>query len=257
MSAITPPYRVEQIGNARLYLGDCLDVIPILRDVACVLTDPPFGIEYRSAARHRLASWSGSAICGDADTSARDALLAAIPAEIPKLVFGSRKAPLPIGCKMILTWDKGSALGMGDLSIPWKPSTEEIYVLGKGFTGRRDEGSVIYHPPVQAAAKKGRVHPNEKPVGLLAKLLRKMPEGLVCDPFMGSASCGEAAIKMGRAFVGVEIDPEYFRIACERMHALTLQGDLLGGVTSRGYIPQVAAIAHKAEAMMREVHHDA
>lgn len=74
------------------------------------------------------------------------------------------------------------------------------------------------------------MNPNEKPVGLLAKLLRKMPDGLVCDPFMGSASCGEAAVKMGRAFVGVEVDPEYFRIACERMHALTLQGNLWSAV---------------------------
>lgn len=227
MSAITPAFRIEKIGNATLICGDCRDALPTLQGIACILTDPPFGIDYRSG--HRTdALWSEETIRGDEDTAARDAALALLPPDVPKLVFGSRKAPLPPGCKMVLTWDKGPALGMGDLTIPWKPSTEEIYVLGKGFTGKRDEGATIYHPPVQSMAKHGRRHPNEKPVGLLAKLLRKMPHGLVCDPFMGSASCGEAAVKMGRPFVGIEVDPEYFRIACERMHDLTLQGALWG-----------------------------
>jgi hypothetical protein len=225
VTALTPAIRVEQIGNATLYCGDCRTIIPTLQGVACVLTDPPFGIDYRSGYRTDML-WSEESIRGDEDTAARDGALALFPAEVPKLVFGSRKAPLPVGCKMVLTWDKGPALGMGDLSLPWKPSTEEIYVLGAGFAGKRDEGAAIYHPPVQSMAKNGRRHPNEKPVGLLAKLLRKMPDGLVCDPFMGSASCGEAAGKMGRGFVGCEIDPEYFRIACERLHELGRQGDL-------------------------------
>lgn len=225
MTASTPSYRMEKIGDATLILGDCRVVIPTLQDIACVLTDPPFGIGYTSGWRTD-ALWSEGEIRGDEDVAVRDAALALLPPDLPKLVFGSRKAPLPPGHKMTLTWDKGPALGMGDLSLPWKPSTEEIYVLGKGFVGKRDEGAAIYHPPVQSMAKNGRRHPNEKPVGLLAKLLRKMPPGTVCDPFMGSASCGEAAVKMGRPFVGVEVDPEYFRIACERMRQIARQPDL-------------------------------
>lgn len=217
--------KIEVIGNATLILGDCRHTIPSLRDISCVLTDPPFGIGYKSGYRTDDL-WSENEIRGDEDVTVRDTVLAMLPSAIPKLVFGSRKAPLPPGHKMTLIWDKGPALGMGDLSLPWKPSAEEIYVLGKGFVGKRDEGSVIYHPPVQSMAKNGRRHPNEKPVGLLAKLLRKMPNGLVFDPFMGSASCGEAAVKMGRSFIGIEVDPEYFRIACERLHALSQQGDL-------------------------------
>lgn len=217
--------RVEKIGCATLILGDCRDVIPTLRDIACVLTDPPFGIDYQSG--HRTDElWSEDAIRGDEDVVTRDIALTMFPDDVPKLVFGSRKASLPPGFKMCLTWDKGPALGMGDLSIPWKPSTEEIYVLGKGFVGKRDEGAAIYHPPVQSMAKNGRRHPNEKPVGLLAKLLRKLPAGTVCDPFMGSGSCGEAAMKMGREFVGIESDPKYFRIACDRLEAIMRQGDL-------------------------------
>lgn len=214
--------RVEQIGDATLYCGDCLEVLPTLRGICSVITDPPFGIQYRSG--HRTGElWSEDRIRGDENVVVRDGALALLPPNVPMLVFGSRKSPLPPGCKMVLTWDKGPALGMGDLSIPWKPSTEEIYVLGNGFVGRRDEGAAIYHPPVQSMAKNGRLHPNEKPVGLIGKLLRKMPPGLVCDPFMGSASTGEASIKTGRPFVGMESDPTYFRIACERLDRLQQQ----------------------------------
>jgi DNA modification methylase len=103
-----------------------------------------------------------------------------------------------------------------------------LYVIGKGFVGGRNWGSVIYHHPTQAMAKNGRRHPNEKPVGLLERLLRWMPPGLVCDPFMGSGSTGEAAIKAGRPFIGIEIEPTYFDIACERLRTFARQSDMIG-----------------------------
>ena len=97
MSAITPAFRVEKIGDATLILGDCRAVIPTLQDIACVLTDPPFGISYQSG--HRTdALWSEDAIRGDEDISVRDAALALLPKDVPILAFGSRKAPLPPGC---------------------------------------------------------------------------------------------------------------------------------------------------------------
>jgi DNA modification methylase len=114
---------------------------------------------------------------------------------------------------------------MGDLSIPWKPDHEEIYVLGSGYIGRRDSGSVIYCPPVQSMAKNGRVHPTEKPVDLMGQLIRKVP-GVVCDPFMGSGSTGVACVKAGRHFIGIEIDEGYFDIACDRIRNAYKQGDM-------------------------------
>lgn len=207
--------RVEHIGDATLYLGDCREVLPSIR-AAGALFDPPFGISYKSGyATDQL--WSGGrAITNDHDTGARDDALRLL-GFVPALVFGSRRAPLPFGCKMVLTWDKGPALGMGDLSLPWKPTTEEIYVVGRGFVGSRDKGAVVYHPPVQSMAKNGRQHPNEKPVGLLRVLLQSLPSGLICDPFMGSGSTGVACVLEGRPFVGVEIEPAYFDIACRRI----------------------------------------
>lgn len=217
--------RVETIGLATMILGDCREALDAFVDCAAILTDPPFGIAYRSGyATGDL--WSEDGIRGDSTTSVRDEVLPALPA-VPMLVFGSDKAPRPAGTRMRLVWDKGPALGMGALDLPWKPSTEEIYVLGKGFVGSRDEGAVIYHPPVQSMACNGRLHPNEKPVGLLAKLMRKLPPGAIGDPFMGSGSTGEAAVLAGRRFVGCESDPRYFEIACRRLAEVQRQGDLL------------------------------
>lgn len=215
------------LGDCRLILGDAKKLVSTssLAGYAAVLSDPPYGIGYTSGhATDEL--WSEDAIRNDEDTHTRDYVLEHLDQSVPMLVFGSRKRTPPPGTKMVLTWDKGAALGMGDLSLPWKPSSEEIYVLGSGFVGKRDESNVIYHPPVQSMAKNGRLHPNEKPVGLLAKLMRKLPDGCILDPFMGSASCGEACMKAGRAFIGVEDDPAYFEIAVKRLQAIHRQMDL-------------------------------
>lgn len=204
------------IGRATLYLGDCRAVIGSLQNIACVLTDPPFGIGYKSGHATDALWVGGDTIAHDECTTARDEAIQML-GEVPMLVFGSRRAPLPPKHKMTLIWDKGPALGMGDLSIPWKPSYEEIYAINRGFVGTRDKGAVIYHPPVQSMAKNGREHPNQKPVGLLKLLMRSLPEGTVCDPFMGSGSTGVAALQSGRSFVGCEINPEYFAIARRRI----------------------------------------
>jgi len=128
---------------------------------------------------------------------------------------------------MVLVWDTLGALGMGDLRLPWKPAHQEIYVLGDpdGFTG--DRGSdVIHHPPVQSMAKNGRVHPFEKPVGLLTHLLGYMAGVLVLDPFMGSGTTGVACVKTGRKFIGIEINQDYCDIAVRRITEALAQGQL-------------------------------
>lgn len=215
------------IGNATLFLADArrMTLSCGYPEIGVVLTDPPFGIGYRSGHATDELWQAGREITNDHDTTCRDAVLQELSG-FPALVFGSRRVPQPVGTRTTLIWDKGPALGMGALDLPWKPSYEEIYVIGKGFHGNRD-GAVIYHPPVQSMAKNGREHPNEKPVGLLAKLLDKCPPGLVCDPFMGSGSTGVACVAAGREFVGVEIEPRYFDIACRRIEDAQRQGRLI------------------------------
>lgn len=218
--------RVEVIGNATLYLGDCREIIPNLQKPDVVVTDPPFGIDYKSGYATDELWQGGRSIAGDGDTMFRDNALALL-AGCPALVFGVGRVLAPAGTRATLIWDKGPALGMGALDIPWKPSFEEIYVIGTGFHGKRD-GGVIYCPPVQSMAKNGREHPNEKPVRLLSMLLNKSPEGVVMDPFMGSGSTGVACVHLGRPFVGIELVPEYFDIACRRIEDAQRQGRLIG-----------------------------
>lgn len=193
--------------------GDCLSILPI-PGVTCI-TDPPFGIAYSSG--YGSDEWDDGSIEGDADTSVRDAALKLL-GDAPTLSFGSWKRPRPPGTRMVLVWDTLGALGMGDLRLPWKPSHQEIYVLGnpEGFYGSRGS-DVIQHPPVQSMARNGRVHPFEKPVGLMLKLIGWTVGDLILDPFCGSGSTGVAAIKMGRQFIGIEIDPDHAEVARRRI----------------------------------------
>lgn len=217
--------RKETIAEGvTVYLGDCREIVPQLAyDV--VLTDPPYGMDYQSGWATDALWAAGRTIRNDETTAARDGLLTMI-GDKPALVFGTRKIPEPANTRLILTWDQGPALGMGALDLPWKPSSQEIYVIGKGFNGPRDESNVLYFPPVQSMAKNGRLHPNEKPVGLLQRLLRKCPSGIVLDPFMGSGSTGEAAFRAQRRFIGVEIEQAYFDIACRRLDQIARQSDM-------------------------------
>ena len=114
---------------------------------------------------------------------------------------------------------------MGDLSIPWKPNFEDVYVIGSGFAGARDSGVLSgYHVPANEAA--GRWHPHEKPHSLMCSLIAKCPRGIVADPFAGSGTTLRAAKDEGRRAVGVEVDERYCEIAANRL----TQDTLFGGV---------------------------
>lgn len=212
------------IGSCRLILGDCIQELYDLTYVGSVVSDPPYGIGYSSGHATDALWGKRRKISNDDTVTARDDVITWASGR-PCLMFGTWRARRPAGTKMVLIWDKGGALGMGDLSLPWKPDHEEIYVLGSGFVGTRDCGSVIYCPPVQSMAKNGRVHPTEKPVGLMGQLIRKVPD-IILDPFMGSGSTGVACVKAGRQFVGVESDEGYFDIACERIRKAYAQPDM-------------------------------
>lgn len=198
-----------QDDYATIYHGDCREVLAWLAaDV--LVTDPPYGINYRSGHFGTLPR----SIAGDDDTSARDAALAAW-GPLPALVFGTWRRQRPEATRQVLIWDSGGALGMGALDLPWKPAHQEIYVLGSGFHGKRSS-DVLRVPPVQAMAQNGRVHPHEKPVVLMSILIGKCP-GVVADPFMGSGSTLVAAKARGRKVVGVELDERYCEIAAKRL----------------------------------------
>lgn len=210
---VTPYY---DGGDVVLHHGDCRELADVWTSADVLLCDPPYGIDYRSGWHSDSLPRS---IGGDRDTAVRDAVLN-LWGNRPALVFGTWRIPRPAGTQARLVWDTLGALGMGDLSIPWKPSDQEVYVLGHGDAGRfagPRTSNVLRFPPVQSMARNGRLHPHEKPVELLSALIAKCPSGALADPCAGSGSLGVAARLHGRRAVLVEADERYCEIAARRL----------------------------------------
>ena len=179
-----------------------------------LLVDTPYGIDYNSGSRREDLA---SSILGDKDTAVRDAVLAAWGPDRAALVFGSWRVERPAGTKMLLVWDKKGALGMGDLSIPWKPGHEEIYVLGSGVWRGSRTTDVLRVAPVQSTSRNGRLHPHQKPLALMEELVRKLPAGVVADPTAGVGSTLLAASRIGQRSIGVELDEAYCETIAKRL----------------------------------------
>ena len=207
------PYYDE--AGITIFHGDCREVTTWL-EADVLVTDPPYGMAFRSRWRGAFGTCE---VAHDDDTTARDDALA-LWGDKPALVFGRWSVARPKQTRMVLTWDKGEHVGMGDLSLPWKPNTEEVYVLGTGFRGPRGS-SVLRHfaiaGSVGQAGKGTRHHPTEKPRGLMAVLLAKCPPGIVADPFMGSGTTLRTALDLGRRAIGIEIEERYCEIAASRL----------------------------------------
>lgn len=191
-----------------IYHGDFRELWPIEADV--ILTDPPYGMAYDSRRAKR------ELIAGDCNTELRDWLLEQWE-DRPALVFGTWRSARPI-CRTLLVWDKMLGPGMGDLSMPWGPGHEEIYVRGQGWVkvGKR-QSNVLRFKGYAARSADRPDHPTPKPVELMRHLLERCPKGVVLDPFMGSGSTLVAAKELGRRAIGVETDEAYCRLAASRL----------------------------------------
>jgi DNA modification methylase len=188
-----------------IYHGDCREIMPSMEFAKVLVTDPPYGMAYRSG-------WSGATVAADEDVSVRDAVLA-MWCPRPALVFGRWSEPKPADVRCRLIWDKGEWPGMGDLSLPWGPSDEEIYVLGDGFIGKR-AGTVLRSNRIGAHEAQ---HPTAKPEWLMVRLIKACPPGEILDPFMGSGTTLVAAKLEGRRAIGIEIEERYCEIAAKRL----------------------------------------
>lgn len=215
--------RKEVIGDATLYLGDCLEILPTLDKVDAVVTDPPYGIGGMVGGYGR----GGRTIQNDESIDVcRDALLgcwALIERGIVAAFYSCRISPVffsaTSGMNYMgeLIWDK-KAPGMGQ-QIRYQH--ENIALFSKGGA---ELASTIFS--VLNHYRCGDVHPHEKPVLLMEYLVDMVQGFCVLDPFMGSGTTGVACANLGRKFIGIEIEPKYFEIACERIEAAQAQGRL-------------------------------
>jgi site-specific DNA-methyltransferase (adenine-specific) len=184
-----PYYQDEQVT---LYHGDCMEITEWLyADV--LITDPPYGMAYVSNSSKKGKS---KAIAGDANTIICESVLdmwqrfdhgsessSSEPLR-PALAFGTWRVERPKNIIQLIVWDKGDSPGMGDLSVPWGPAHEEIYVIGTGWHGKRRPN--VYRVPTLAAQSHARPnHPTPKPVVLMEQLVSYAPPGVIADPFAG------------------------------------------------------------------------
>lgn len=193
-----------------LYHGDCLELADVWVGADVLVTDPPYGMAYQSG---RVPTRIDRPIAGDHDTKLRDQALE-LWGDRPAIAFGKWNQPRPAATRQRLIWSKAPDPGMGDLSSPWGSSDEEIYVLGKGFTGKRGPNVLTYpKPPVSNRPD----HPTPKPVPLMEHLIQRCPPGVIADPFAGSGSTLRAAKNLGRRAVGMELEEKYCEIIANRL----------------------------------------
>jgi len=205
--------------------GDCLEVMKNLPDesVDLILTDPPYGMEFKSS--HRKIKYDK--IKNDNNLDWLD--------DFSKLCFIKTKNNTAhyIFCsfhnidkfkqafeknftiKNILVWEKNNT-SMGDLSADFAPKVEFIIFLQKGrklINGDRSPNIFKF------ARTQNKYHPTEKPIMLMEHLIKKFSNenDVVLDPFMGSGTTAIASRNLNRKFIGIELDKKYFDTVNQRL----------------------------------------
>lgn len=237
--------------------GDCADVLPKLDPVDHVITDPPYGFGAYATDKDR----------GAVPLALARMLRGALSMSVfgyPEVLVGWCMAIDRVPDEWIVWWPTNAETKAGGRALGLPRQTEHIAVWGPtpgaaSITRPRSEASIrkpqnARLPPearvgdVWREASPGigfnaaaRLHPNEKPVELLMKLVRLVSSRgeIILDAYAGSGTTGVAALRLGRRFVGIELDPKFFALACERLAAeergttLTAaragQGALFGG----------------------------
>jgi len=199
-----------QIGDATLYLGDCMDILPTLDKVDAVITDPPYGLgdRMKGGTWAEKQEFKDMVVWDTAPPSIENLLNIASKAKIC-VFWGGNYYGLPAS-RCWLVWDKQNAVPtMSDCEIAWT---------------NLDANTKRFSHPV------GRVlngHPSEKPLRLMEWTIQTVKaSGVILDPFMGSGTTGVASIKTNNKFIGIERDPKYFDIACKRIEQSSKQVDM-------------------------------
>ncbi|KAA3504624.1 site-specific DNA-methyltransferase [Rhizobium rhizogenes] len=252
------PIRQEVIiGDCRLILGDCLEVLPVLGKVDAVVTDPPFGTTQ--------CSWD-AVIPFDEMWKAIDAV---INAGSPVVLFGCEpfSSLLRISAldrfKYDWVWDKPKGTGFLNAKkqplrghelvsvfckgpTPYYPQKTGGHIRKTSFRGKHLQTDVYgemagdysydsterYPRTVitfSSDTQNSSVHPTQKPVALMEYLISTYSQAgqTILDFTMGSGTTGVACVKAGRKFVGVERHEPYFDIACDRIRKAYAQPDML------------------------------
>lgn len=209
--------RIERIGNATLYLGDCREILPTLPKVDAVITDPPYGIKKDGQAKttgghggrkgYEFLGWDSER----PDAEIFRLILAA--AEKQVIWGGNYFADLLPATGKWLVWDKGQRINQSDGELAWTHEAGALRICTMNRVELMTDGAE---------------HPTQKPVRLMEWSIGQVKAtGTVLDPFMGSGSTGVACMRLVQPFIGIEREPKYFDIACRRIDDAQRQGRLI------------------------------
>lgn len=215
--------------SGMMFNADCLDIMAKMDDgsVNLVVTDPPYLMGYVSHRRKEIYK----PIQGD--TQGSQTLISHYLSECHRILknntaiycfcswhnvdFFKQEFEKYFKLKNILIWNKNNH-GSGDLKGSYAPKYEMILYGHKGRSLFRNKRipDVIDCAKVSGSVS---VHPTEKPVNLLEIFIKNNSDQnqIIFDGFVGSGSTCVAAKNLGRRYVGVELDEEYFNVAIERM----------------------------------------
>ena len=214
--------RIERIGDAVLYLGDCREILPTLGKVDAVVTDPPYGIGYQHSGKSKGRWHRVNTKPIFMDDKPFDPEICLFAPEV--LMWGADhfRERLPSGGRF-LAWNK-----LGDLP-PMGDSFGNVEFAWHSRKGKADIFSMTWKGIIRVGSGEqgdARYHPSQKPIALMEWCIGQVDGDTICDPFMGSGTTGVAAVRVGRRFIGVEQDAEYFDIACRRIERAYKQPDM-------------------------------
>lgn len=254
---------VERGKGWEMHLGDCLEVVPTLGMVDAVVTDPPYGIDCTKTGAGvvgrrgfirpgKFTALGGATIAGDKRPDGRWLVVAEAILRSPGILYSFSRWDVDrewhtlieaagLTPKNRIVWAKAN-FGSGDLTGAFGCSHETLWRASKGRARLRvARTGDVWTDLWTECVRHGKTHPFEKPVDLLAKAIGADTDhdNRVLDPFCGSASTGVACLRLGRKFIGIEKDPTYFALACERLRAEE-QGSTLQAARA-GQLPLLGA----------------
>lgn len=216
--------REEVIGDCRLLLGDSLEILPTLGPVDAVVSDVPYGMNWNTDST-RFTGGQHKPGDGRKDwgrIKSDDAPFDPSPwLQFREcILWGANhfSQRLPVGATLIWLKKPPELFGtfLSDAEVGWKKGGHGVFCHFKQFP-----------PPSRMAENGGKVaHPTQKPLQLMEWCIGMVKGRTILDPFMGSGTTLVACAKLGRKGIGIEIDPDYFDIACKRVEEAYRQPDL-------------------------------
>lgn len=239
--------RVEHIGDATLYLGNALEVLPMVGVVDHIIADPPYEATLHAAKaglvgrKHRN---DGVAELKGLDFAPIDGIRADVvrlcaencigwfiafctPEGVAKWADEINASTMKY--KRACVWVKPDATPQLNGQCPAQGAENFVVAwCGEGYSRWNAGGKRGVYTHMTNNVERTGLHPTEKPRRLMSEIVADftIPGQLICDPFMGSGTTGVAAVRAGRRFVGIELNPTYFELACKRLTDAQRQGDM-------------------------------